>query len=212
MKCFKRILSLVLVITLCAIPMNANATEKNVTSSMKKNKFVKKLVRDICSSTTCELLETQSTKTKKVKLKGYNALSVAAFIEYQHGRYSYTSKEIQKATNNLFGIKPKTNSIPSINSPKVRWIAKSDGSGSTNKPYIYSGGDWGWTRPLYTIKKIVKVKKGVYDITITNKVHVLDEDKPKKVGTTYMRIKKYSKSSYKYKVTNLKYSKKGSER
>ncbi len=47
MKCFKRILSLVLVITLCAIPMNANATEKNVTSSMKKNKFVKKLVRDI---------------------------------------------------------------------------------------------------------------------------------------------------------------------
>ncbi len=44
MKCFKRILSLVLVITLCAIPMNANATEKNVTSSMKKNKFVKKLV------------------------------------------------------------------------------------------------------------------------------------------------------------------------
>ena len=204
MKCIKRIIALVIVFALCVIPMNAEAAGKNVTSSMKKNKSVKKLVRDICAYTTCELCERKNTKTKKENLKGYNALSIAAFIGYQNGQYDYTSKEIQKITNNLFGIKPKTSSIRSINSSRTRWISKSLKS-VTDKPYMYSGGDWGVNQPKYTINKIVKVKKGVYDITVTNKLHIMDEGITRKVGTTYMRIKTYSKSSYKYKVIKLKY-------
>lgn len=204
MKHIKRILSLVLVFAICVIPMNAEAAGKNVTSSMKKNKFIKKIVRDVCSYTTSELCSARSTKTKKESLKGYNALSIAAFIGYENGQYDYTTKEIQKITNNLFGIKPKTSSIPSIDSSKRRWISKSS-ENITDKPYMYSGGDWGNHEPKYTIKKIIKVKKGVYDITVTNKLNFLEEGKVKNVGTTYMRIKKYSKSSYKYKITKLKY-------
>ncbi len=209
MKYFKKFLSFILISAICIMPMNAEAAGKNVTSSMKKDKAIKKIVRDICSYTTCELCEARSTKTKKVSLKGYNALSIAAFVEYQNGRVSYTSKEIQKATNNLFGIKPKTNSIPSIDSPKRRWISKSTGF-RADKPYMYSGGDWGAHQPSYTIKKVVKVKKGVYDITVTNKLKILDEGKTRTVGTTYMRIKKYSKSSYKYKITKIKLKGNGS--
>lgn len=209
MKHIKRILSLVLVFAICVIPMNAEATGKNVTSSMKKSKSVKKIVRDICAYTTCELCERRGTKTKKESLKGYNALSIAAFIGYQNGQYEYTTEEIQKITNNLFGIKPKTSSIPSIDSSKRRWISKSS-ENITDKPYMYSGGDWGCYQPKYTIKKIIKIKKSVYDITVTNKLHIMDEGKTRTVGTTYMRIKKYSKSPYKYKVTKLKYKGNGS--
>lgn len=203
-KYYLRILTLILAFAICTTPVNVSAAGKNVTSSMKKDKSVKKIVRDICSYTTSELCSARSTKTKKESLKGYNALSIAAFIEYQKGRYDYTSKEIQKATNNLFGVKPNTSSIPSLKSSKRRWISKGSKS-ITDKPYMYSGGDWGDHEPKYTVKKIIKVKKGVYDITITNKLKFLEENKVKNVGTTYMRIKKYSKSSYKYKVTKLKY-------
>lgn len=209
MKCIKRIISLILVFAICTMPVNAEAAGKNVTSSMKKNKSVKKIVRDVCSYTTCELCERRSTKTKKESIKGYNSLSIAAFIGYQNGQYNYTTEEIQNITNNLFGMKPKTSSIPSIDSPKRRWISKSSES-MTDKPYMYSGGDWGCHQPKYTIKKVVKIKKGVYDITVTNKLHIMDEGKTRTVGTTYMRIKKYSKSSYKYKVTKLKYKGNGS--
>lgn len=209
MKHIKKLLSIILVFAICITPINAEATGKNVTSSMKKNKAVKKIVRDICTYTTCELCERRSTKTKKESLKGYNALSIAGFIGYQHGQYDYTSKEIQKITNNLFGIKPKTSSIPSLKSSKKKWISKSSCS-ITKKPYMYSGGDWGCYQPKYAIKKIVKVKKDTYDITVANKLHIMDEGKTRNVGTTYMRIKKYSKSSYKYKVTKLKYKGNGS--
>lgn len=204
MKHNKKILSFILVFAICILPMNTEAAGKDVTSSIKKDKAVKKIVRDICAYTTSELCSARGTKTKKESLKGYNALSIAAFIGYQHGQFDYTSKEIQKITNNLFGIKPKTSSIPSIDSAKTRWIAKSSES-RTNKPYMYSGGDWGNHEPKYTIKRIIKVKKGVYDITVTNKLNFLEKGKVKNVGTTYIRIKKYSKSSYKYKITNLKY-------
>lgn len=204
MKHIKKILSFLLVFAICIIPINAKAAGKNVTSSMKKDKAVKKIVRDICAYTTCELCERRNTKAKNESLKGYNALSIASFVGYQHGQYDYTSKEIQKITNNLFGIKPKTSSIPSVDSAKRRWIAKSSES-RTDKPYMYSGGDWGNHEPKYIIQKIIKVKKGVYDITVINKLNFLEEGKVKNVGTTYMRIKTYSKSSYKYKITKLKY-------
>lgn len=43
------------------------------------------------------------------------------------------------------------------------------------KPYQYCGGDWGEGRPLYTIKKIMKVGKNTYDVTVTNKFGVRGE-------------------------------------
>lgn len=206
MKRFKKVLALLLILTLCAAPMETQAAKKNVTASMKKNKYVRKIAKNISLYTNAEMQGRDSGKKKKEKISGYNALSIAGFVGYQNGKYQFTKKEIQRITYNLFGKKPKTSSIPSIESKKRKWIAKTPSSWSNvNKPYVYAGGDWGTYKPLYSISKVVKVKKNVYDVTIINKSGSWENDEVKVLGKTYIRIKKNSKSSYKYKITSLKY-------
>lgn len=69
--------------------------EKNVTNSMKKDKYVKKLVRDILSYATIWLSEWHYSGNKTVvkeKLEGYNLLSIAAYVGYQNGKFEFTKK------------------------------------------------------------------------------------------------------------------------
>lgn len=214
MKTLKQILSLGLVIALCVclLPANAHAAGKNVTASMKKDKNLQELIDGIAICTTSMLCERagtkQSKKTVKEPLKGYNALSIAANVAHQNHENYFTKKDIHKWTYDLFGIKPNIKSIPSYPSYETKkriWISKSIETSASHKPYQYCGGDWGIYKPLYTIKKIVKVKKNVYDVTITNKLGSRETPEVKNVGTTYMRVKKNSKSAYKYKITSLKH-------
>ena len=179
MKQLKQILSLGLVIALCIclLPADAHAAGKNVTSSMKKDKKLKELTACIATCTTSMLCERAGTKksktTVKEALKGYNALSIAANVAHQNKENYFTKKEIHKWTYDLFGIKPDVKSIPgypSYETKKRIWISKNMETSFSSKPYQYCGGDWGIYKPLYSIKKIVKVKKSVYDLTIINKL------------------------------------------
>lgn len=211
MKRLKRILSIILMLTLLVlvVPLNTQAARKNVTVSMKKNKYIKKISRDMASYTSSKLINRSSKKTKKEKLKGYNALSIAGYLGYQHGKDFFTAKEIQKRTYNLFGIRPNTSSIPEWSSSKAKYIVKNS-SEHSNKPYEYFGGDWSMMVPKYSIVKVVKIKKNVYDVTIHNKIGYISDETGKieeveKIGTTGIQIKKNPKSSYKYKVTRLRY-------
>lgn len=214
MKKLKQVLNLSLVIALCVclLPVNAHAAGKNVTASMKKDKNLQELVGSIAICTTSMLCEQagtkQSKKTVKETLKGYNALSIAANVAHQNRENYFTKKDIHKWTYDLFGIKPNVKSIPSYPSYETKkriWISKSIKNSTSHKPYQYCGGDWGSYKPLYAIKKIVKVRKNVYDITIINKLESRETPEVKNLGTTYMRVKKNSKSAYKYKITRLKH-------
>lgn len=210
MKRIRKALMMILVLVLCVCPlMNVEAAGKNVTASMKKNKYVKKISKDMASYTSSKLISGYPKKTKKEKLKGYNALSIAGYVGYQHGKSFFSKKEIQKRTYNLFGIKPKTSTVPTMYSSKAKHLVKRD-SDYSSKPYEYFGGDWSSMVPKYSIKKVVKVKKNVYDVTIHNKVGYISDitgkiESVEKIGTTVIRIKKNPKSSYKYKVTRMRY-------
>lgn len=205
----RRILSIILILTLLAPPPSAQAAGENVTASMKMNKYVKKISKDMASYTSSKLINRSSRKTKKEKLKGYNALSIAGYLGYQHGKNFFSAEEIQERTYNLFGIRPNTSSIPKWPSSKVKYIIENS-SDYSSKPYKYYGGDWSMMVPKYSIARVIKRRKNVYDVTIYNKIGYISDvtgkiEEVEKIGTTVIRIKKNPKSSYRYKVTRLRY-------
>ena len=179
---------------------------KNVTKKLKNDKYIKKISKDMAL-----YVDAQEHATRKEVLKGYNALSIAAIVAYQHGKYQFTAKEIQAWTYKLVGIKPDTSCIPDSDSPKCRYIGKRyEDEEFEKKPFCYRGGDWGETYPGYKIKKVLKVKKSVYDVEIINLYGEYGANGKgtnfESVGKTTIRIVKNSKSSYKYKVKILKYN------
>lgn len=214
MKHLKKILIMVLALAICVTPVDIYAAGKNVTSSMKQDKNLRKISRDIALYTSAELCNARSKRIITERLNGYNALSIAGYLgvqsyPYRSASYSqkhingYTKKDIQKITYDLFGNKPKTNTIPLMTSSKKKWIAKS--TYPSSKPYQYSGGSWGNYVPSYSIKRIVRIKKNVYDITITNGLGLYMSKTKRTVGTTYIRIKKNPRSIYGYNITRLRY-------
>ncbi|HCT90226.1 MAG TPA: hypothetical protein DF613_02405 [Lachnospiraceae bacterium] len=193
---------LALSLSLCFLPADSHAAAKDVTASMKKDKNLKKIVKLIAPYATGQVRE---KKKETETFQGYQALSAAANVSYSNGLgSSFTKKEIQKLTYDLFGIKPGTKSIPAFKSSRRKWIAKTPYS--SGKPYVYSGGDWGARKPRYKIQKIQKVKTNVYDVTIINQICYADENgRIEKIGKTCIRLKKNKKSSYRYTITRLKY-------
>lgn len=151
------------------------------------------------------------TVKRKEVLKGYNALTIASIVAYQYEKTEFTTKEIQAWTYKLFGIRPDTSCIPDSESPKCKYIGKRfKDEKYTKKPFCYRGGDWSEEHPGYKIKKIMKVKKNVYDVVIINMCG-LEGDKGQieqyhAVGKSYIRIVKNRKSSYKYNVKSYKYN------
>ena len=111
-------------------------------------------------------------------------------------------------TYNLFGKKADLSKIPGEpvynKSEGYKYWVYYD---KRERKYYYCGGDWGDYIPSTKIKKIVKIKKDVYDITFTNKLCCLDyeNNRTENMGTTMIRVKANSKSSYKYVIIKLKY-------
>ncbi|MDO4320918.1 MAG: hypothetical protein Q4C61_00190 [Lachnospiraceae bacterium] len=202
-KGLKKGLLLALLLAVMAGTLNVQAAGKDVTKSMSKNSGLKKIVRDITKYTTVEMAG--STKKVTVSMKNSNLFSMAGYVgANSYHKTGFTKAEIQKLTYNLFGKKPSVSVIPKFRAKGQRWIARRYQSWQ-KKPYVYTGGDWGTYYPVYKITRIVKVKTNVYDVTVTNKLGSYETKTTRAAGTTTIRIKKNTKSSYGFVITKLTY-------
>lgn len=186
-------------------PCTVQAANENVTSTMKNKANVRELSGAIANYTTMCMAESTSAKKISVKLNARTMLSLAAYVAYRtDSEYQYTKKEIQTYAYDLFGKKPGVSKLPldTITSTGL-CIAKS--TQPNTKPYRYTGGDWGEYKPSYSIKKVMKVGKNLYDVTIANRLGNYSSSKTKKMGTTVIRIKRNKKSSYGFVIKKLSY-------
>lgn len=160
MKKVKQIIIIAMVLLLCFGTMPVQAAGKNVTASMKRDRDLNALVRDVNAYTTCELFSNHPKRWKKERVNGYNALSIAGFVGFCHGKAFFSKKEIHKITYDLFGKKPNVKSIPDYSNPRRKFLAKNERN-PLDGAYIYGGGDWGDDIPKYKIKKITRIRKGI---------------------------------------------------
>ena len=205
---FKLLTSIILITFVVILNVFVQPVAKAADNDIKQDKYLRKLISDISYYTSCEMASSMKLKTKTEKLKGYNALSISAVVGYCNDMYSFSKNDIQKISYDLFGIKPNISVIPESDSPKVKYIVKNNDD--NYKEFQYSGGEFGMSSPKTKIVKISKVKKNIYDVKIINKIAIYSDDGSiitgvKKVGTTNIRIKKNSKSVYKYNIIKLKY-------
>lgn len=182
--------------SLIVTPVSAKAKEKDVTSSMSKNKSLKKLIIRLSIYCIGDSLG-KSTKTITVKNNNKNRLSIAAYVRYHINQdYDYTKKELSNTVMDLFGKKVKKVQCS-------RYLMKNtydfyDGD------YIYAGGDFGNMQPKYTIEKVVKKGK-IYTAMVSGKIHYSYENATKKKCKITLNIKKCSKSKFKFIATKIKY-------
>lgn len=198
----KRAIS-ILLLAAFAIPMLAgNAfAATDVTASMKKKSNVVKLAKYTNTYMVYKQTTERSHSTKKLTLSNKTKLNYIARVSYDClNSSSYSASKVKKRSKNFFGSTVSLTSVPKT--VKSGWFMRRK-SGSS---YAYAGGDWGSQTPKYSITKITKVKSGVYDVKITNKLYSFETQKSKKTGVTTMRIKKSSSSAYGYVITSIKYS------
>lgn len=174
----------------------------DVTSEMKDDENLKSLIIGI-SNYTCSMLANAASKEKNIiELSNNTMASIAMYISCViDSKYMINKTELQNAIYNLFGKKANLSTIPreSTNNHMCIYYDKS------LKKYMYNGGDWGDYSPKVSIKKIEKVKKGIYNVVFSNKLSLELENKTKILGITKIKIKEDSRSIYNYVIERLQY-------
>lgn len=175
------------------------SSNTDVTSKMKDDEDLKSLITGI-SNYTCSMLANAASNGKNIiELSNNTMASIAMYISCNKDfKYMINKTELQNAIYNLFGKKANLSTIPREPSNNM-WVYYDKSS----KKYIYNGGDWGDYSPKANIKKIEKVKEGVYNIVFSNKLSI--ENRTKSLGTTKIKIKENSKSVYNYIIEQLQY-------
>ena len=126
-----------------------------------------------------------SSDTKDIKYKGYSYWAPA--LKMNHAKKLY--KKLYGQNVNMSKVKNK----PGILMKKGK------------KCYVVFG-EFGADIPAYSIKQIVKKKKGIYCIT-ANMIIKSDEGyPPRSVGKMWITVKKDKKAQYGYKVKTVSFS------
>lgn len=185
--------------------IHVNAASKDVTNKMAGDKQFKQICEMISSYTTAmNLSENASAEQIELKLDDADKLSIAAFVRYNYkDDAGYTKKELKSETKALFGKKAGINIIKNVNKINLL-VCRSDKY--VKEPYMYCGGEFGDTIPLYKIKKITYNGKNSYQVIIQNKVGVYGEKGVENVGTTILNLKKSKASKYGFIVRKIMYT------
>lgn len=197
-----------IIFVLSVIPKSViytKAASKDVTNKMMKNEELKEVCEMLTAYTTAMNLSENAT-TKKVILKLNNAdkLSIAAFVRYNYkDDVGYTKKELEDETKKLFGKKAQTSIIKKAEKMKLL-VCKSD-KRYIKEPYMYCGGEFGDSIPLYKIKKITYVGNDTYQVKVQNEVGLYGEKETENIGITTLQLKKNKVSQYGFVIKKLTY-------
>lgn len=186
--------------------IRANAASKDVTKEMITDKELKQVCKMISAYTTAiDIGGGMTSQQIKVKLDDINTLSIAAFVRYNYkGDVGYTKKELKSETEQLFGKKAKINIIKKSDKAHLL-VCTSDKF--VKEPYMYCGGEFGDTLPLYKIKKVTYSGKNTYKVLIQNRIGIYGEKGADKLGTTTLKLKKSKTSGYGFLVKQITYNK-----
>ena len=212
----------ILLCTIFAFMVLCNSSQvlaaKDVTSKLKNDKGIKWLTKNLTYYGVIEHERGNITNKKKtVKMDATNKYSIAAILAAnKYNKYDYNDYKNHKYKDNSLWM-PKLNTGYANNLYKklygsdVNFTKVKSKSGyilrSGNKCYVACG-DFGAVLPKYSIKKITKNKKGIYNITAKVKLKYDDPDwnTTLTVGTMWITVKKDKKAAYGYKVKKLSYS------
>ncbi len=210
-----------LVITMSISTMAAS----DVTSSMKKNKGIKQLVRrtnlylDGYVLEGLSLLQEKNSSESKIASKSI-AITLDNWMKWNivaqslraSNAFPASAARTKKEYINLFGGKPNIKAIPSMK----RFVKMRTHSNTGSEKYIiykragkynYGGGDYGEQLPLHKIKNITKIKAGTYAVTykssLENPYNHFTATGIYDLGEVTLKIKKSSKSDYNYIIKSI---------
>ena len=195
-----------LVLMVSVAPVHA-AAATNVTKKMSGDSDLKQISKMFAAYTTAmNLSGNVSEKQIKVPLDDANQLSISAFVRYNYkDDFGYTAGELKKETKNLFGRAAKANVLKKADHNSLL-VCESEGQ-FVNDPYVYCGGDFSDCIPKYKIKKVVQIKKNMYQIEIQNKMSIYGEKGSEDMGRTILKVQKDKTSEYGYIVKDVMYRK-----
>lgn len=191
-------------------------------SGLKKDKGVKWLTENICFYITSLYAQNDIDKEDKGMMQmnyidRYNVAMELTGCKYrkytadpdkdgmlvlENGNYaSYCPVDIAFANELYVKLFHKSMQAPDKENILVRPKFKNG--------YVYVGfGEFGDAYPSYSIKRITKVKKGVYKVKAENRFHIFDPEDGKKynrIGYTWVTLKKDKKAMHGYKVVKCSY-------
>lgn len=192
-------------VTLCLslVPVQAQAA-----APKKTNAGIRKICRTVNYYLYIDNQYGGSRTTRTIQLTPQRRVSIAAMgtyifynskVQYKdtistnsHSYVRVNTSFVRKYYRNLFGkslnVKKKlTDRYSRVQNGKVYSIA----------------GDAGLETPMYKIQSIRSLGKGKYRITMKNRVRYDDDNTVSTVGTTWITVKKTSKSSYGYAIQQI---------
>ncbi|MGN0414678.1 MAG: hypothetical protein ACI4FX_04220 [Agathobacter sp.] len=191
MKKSKRIFAVLLALVMACSVLTVEPVSAKVTMPAKSATLVKRMSDYV----TMQVCYSPKKSWTKIPMNNETCFSALVPVLYDcEGKYEFSSeKQINNLCYKYFG----RNGYKDV---------------TTNDHFYYSegrlisaAGDWGTSAPQPKITKMKKVKDGVYDVYVTNRMKNYEENTIKKVGESVIRIKKNSKSAFGYVVIGMKY-------
>lgn len=195
-----------LILLVSVVPVHA-AAATNVTKKMSGDSDLKQVSKMFAAYTTAmNLSGSVSGGQIDVPLNDANQLSISAFVRYNYkDDFGFTAGELKKETKNLFGKVVNANVLKKTTQADLLVCTSSDQF--VSEPYMYCGGDFSDCIPKYKIKKIVQLKKNLYQVEIQNKMGIYGEKGSEDMGSTILKVKKDKSSEYGYVVKDIMYRK-----
>ena len=192
-------------IALPVLTIQTEAASKDVTKQMSSNKDLKQVCKMMAAYTTAmNISDKASEQETKLAMSDADKLSIAAFVRYNYkDDFGYTKKELKAESKALFGKAAGTGMIK--NAKNADLLVCAADKKYVAEPFMYCGGEFGDCIPKYKIKKVIRIKKNVYQVEIENRLGVYGEKGSVKAGTTTLKVKKAKTSGYGYNVKGIKY-------